>query len=385
MFNWKELITLHKNRFLRSALVLILAMALAVVFLASCDGSADPAGTDTGSPTSSDTSSPTETGGTPTPTPPSPGDYLGGNTFDPAFNPTDPDCPAYVVETPATPAASINVTLVIEAGDYIDEDYDIHGGSAFRKEMPITLGDGVTSKNYTVTDLLEATDGQNGFTFYGIEGTNLVEFTDTTSYLAAVYYNEGQIDGLWQSGSFAYDGWVFRINDKLPVQVQSVVNNITYYEGASILQTPVNDGDIVHFFYDFPAKYSPSGSNLAANYVRAEYQSKNGNQLTISLKSHNTYIDEANDLQFQVNNYDIDKLQPEATTTAYLYEVDGIYVTEAQFSPNGVVTFILEEPVVSGTSYIVKTDSVLYSGDNDFDYANVLFTLTGAYSKITEE
>jgi hypothetical protein len=313
------------------------------------------------------------------------GEYLSGNAIPPN------DGSAY--EVGGTSSGPIHVTLVIEAGVVLDEDgyVDPVAGPAFRKEISADI----SGTSNTVTSLLHAVDGTNdlGLVFKGRnnQGT-LIAFTNSTDYLAAVVSD----DVKWVDGSvaltYAFNGWVVRINDKFPVRKISGRSG-EGWEGTNILQTPIVSGDVVHLFYDMPSDlYKGSGSsegsgNIAANYVRAVYKNFANNTLTVQLQGHKTYIDPNNNNIMNVYNY----FNLGAGVTASLYNENGIPVKDnnnknllSTSNANGEVTFT-SNSLTAGGKYIVKTTSTYYHNtDPDWDerVGGAFFVLTGAYSKI---
>jgi hypothetical protein len=316
------------------------------------------------------------------------GQYLSGDAIPP--NPLNPNGSTYEIIGEPVSTDAINVTLIIEAGQPLDEDgYVIPSASYLRKEIKnVSIGGG-TAPN-TVTSLLYAVDGTNGLKFYGEDDDELVDFTASTTYLAAVEYGGNQ----WVDGAVAFtwlfNGWAVRINDKYPVRLTSDEQG---YEGTGIIDTPLADGDVVHLFYDFPSNAFGGSGNLAAKYVRAVYDGYDGtNTLTVQLQGHNTYINPSNYV-LEVNNY---RGEWAEGVTASIYTEDGILVQDGVQSTTQTVT-IDNETVVqtvatfqsnlleAGETYIVKTNPVYYTTDNSswWDVFNgAFFVLTGAYDKI---
>jgi hypothetical protein len=289
---------------------------------------------------------------------PTASNYLLGSAIPPS---NARDCSTYVVTT--TKEDPVTVSFIIEAGEEVFEEYD-----AFRVEIPsITLTD-TTTGYYTVTDLLVALNKQ--ISTYNLEFFNASgqDIAPSDNYLDAVAYNREK----WEAGQLGFDGWAFRVNDKFPVTTDG-----TGYVGASILETTINSGDIVHFFYDLPADYSPASGNLAANYVRGIRFASTAASLTVQLQGHTTYIYPTSPYDFYVDNY----VNLQGGVTARLYDSSGTQVGTQQTSDvNGRVTF--SGTFTSGQTYYVKTDSVLHSGGNPSTADGVYFVLTGAYSKI---
>lgn len=297
------------------------------------------------------------------------GQYLEGNAIPP--NPSNPLSATYEVAQPEE-AEEITVTLVVEAGDVV-EWYEVNPGSSFRYEHTFTLGDGSTLDTYTVTDLLYAANLAGPLSFYDILGTSLTPITSSTDYIAAIEYG----GDTWEYGQWGLDGWVFRVNDQFPVKE---TDDELGYEGTSILQTYLKDGDVVHFFYDFPGIFTGSIGDVSANYVRGVYVNDTGSSLTVQLQGHKTFISQSTWIM-SISNY----IDLEDGIEAYLYEEDGTTpVGTAKISSStGQVTFT--GTFMPGETYVLKTEAVLHEITDPSweDYAsNAYFELTGAYSLI---
>jgi hypothetical protein len=370
------------------ALALLLAMSLVMVFISSCDDNGDTTDTGTGTPTSSDT--PSDTGSPtasddpePTPTPPDSGSYLGGSTFFdsecesvfPPVDPNDPLCAAYIVDDPnVTTETTINVTLVIEAGDAVVDEEAI-GGTAFREIVNNITLSGSSEEDFRVDKLLVAADGDQGLDFH-------IPSVGDFSYLGSVTHtDEDGVSTTWTAGQWGYDGWVFRVNDKFPVRTLGGYDD-TYYEGTAINQTPLDDGDIVHFFYDYPGifMYESSTGDLAAEYLKIIKKDYSDNVLTIQLLIHDTFISPSQDMQMQVNNYVA--LTGMSVNVRLLNSLTGAEVRTVESDEDtGDVKFTGLE---SG-EYIIATDPVLHDIDDILwkeSINDAYFDLTGAYSKI---
>jgi hypothetical protein len=161
--------------------------------------------------------------------------------------------------------------------------------------------------------------------------------------------------------------------------------------GTLINETYLSDGDVVHFFYDYPGDfiYEQSIKDLAAEYVRAVNPVYSNGTLTVQLQIHDTYItqeEEPKDDQMQVNNYYDLAGFDEEPITGRLLDQDGAdtgaTMTYDAVTGSAVFTGV---SITAGETYIVVTDSVLRHID-DPDWADAIndayFYLTGAYSKV---
>ncbi len=293
------------------------------------------------------------------------GTYLEGTAIPPSS--TDADCSAYVVTTPET-STNANVTLVVEAGNAY-QNYSIKYMSNFREVLNVNLSSSI-AKNFTVYDVVNAANTQysDKINFHFKENTTIKPYVD--------YITHGGYK--WQDAQLGFDGWVFRVNDKFPVV--KTEDNVGYM-GTTMEQTYVKDGDVVHFFYDFPSYLEPNTPSLAAGYVRAQKDSFSANSLTVQLQEHKTDIAPEYPYIMSINNYE----NSGYGISAVLYDMNGNQVATGRSNNAGKVTF--SGKFASGETYIVQTVKQMLSLDEEDEWYDtvdsVLLERTGAYSKIT--
>jgi hypothetical protein len=299
-------------------------------------------------------------------------EWLHGNAIPPDY--TNPNSS---VDLSPTPQENIWVTLVVEAGDVV-EDFAAVEGTAFRIVVPnISLGDLTTESLYTVTDVLVKADViSSELQFKDANGNPL---TDKSNYLAEVDYTTASGTNAWTDGQVGYDGWVFRKDDQFPL---FKTDSTEHYQGTSILQTYVSNGDVIHLFYDLPSGLDEELDDVAANYIRAKYISDTGSTLTVGLQGHKTYIGPGANPDFDVYNY-LDFAT--AGVAVELWQGDGggrAPLATATTNANGQATF--SYTVGPGETYFVRSASELRDlSDTDWDFlTDAYFLYTGAYSKI---
>lgn len=290
------------------------------------------------------------------------GTYLEGTAIPPSS--TDADCSAYVVTTPET-STNANVTLVVEAGNAY-QNYSIKYMSNFREVLNVNLSSSI-AKNFTVYDVVNAANTQYS------DKINF-HFKGSTSYVDYIMHGGYK----WQEAQLGFDGWVFRVNDKFPVQQ---TEDLVGYEGTASDQTYVKDGDVIHFFYDFPSYLELNTPSLAAGYVRAQKDSFSANSLTVQLQEHKTDIAPTEPYIMSINSYE----NSGYGISAVLYDMSGNQVATGRSNNAGKVTF--SGKFVSGETYIVQTAKQISYLDEEDDWYDmldsVLLERTGAYSKIT--
>jgi hypothetical protein len=301
--------------------------------------------------------------------------YLAGDAIPPY------ECSAYEVGGPSS--GNVIVTLILEAGDVLDSGGEAVANTAFYVEVSKDLG----QYPKTVSGLLQAVsdDVSIDLKFYGKSGTGLAPFTPATNYVAAVEHNAKQWKEGGMSGGYGFNGWEFRVNDKFPTQKFTGTQGVGW-EGTDILQTPVGDGDIVHWFYEFPSTLYSGGKDAAANYARAVYKYFANNTLTLQLRGHKVYIQPTPPYTMEIGNYvNLSNIDPSVTASIYMADgvtpVPGAAQNQA-FNAYGTVTFTSASLAAGGT-YIVKTTPTYYT-DEDWDFIDgAFFSQTRAYSKVT--
>lgn len=300
-----------------------------------------------------------------------PGDYLGGTAIPPT---SAPESSTYEVTQPADSSA-ITVTFVIEAGDAV-KNYAVTPNTAFREELDVDLT-ASPAGTFTVADLLYEVDNiRDDLDFNFIVGSN----PPSSVYLNAVSYGIKPNQVTWTAGQWGLDGWVFRVNDKFPVQKTA---DGLGYEGTGVGQTYLNDGDIVHLFYDFPSEFYPGGGSVAADYVRGVYDSLTATGLKVQLQGHDTYIQPVSPYVMSVNNY-VD-LGAGVAADLYVYnesEEEWQLDKSATSDSDGFVEF--DGAFASGQTYLLKTGATYNNNTGWGSMADgAYFILTGAYNKIT--
>lgn len=290
--------------------------------------------------------------------------------------PTDAGtCPTYRADLVTPVTSEITVTFIMEAGDAYSWDYEFGESipnSAFYLETTKTIHN---SNGVTVIDLLEAVDANN---IYNLDFDIVTSLEYPEKYLNTVSRHlNADLTATWNgTGQWGFDGWAFRINDKFPLKA---VNG--GYQGTSAEYTYLENGDIVHFFYDAPSNFDED-TITAANYVRARYvpnQNQSGGY--VQMESHDTFIDQPNDWDFYVNPY----TPLDAGVSVDVYSLNGTtltYVDTYCTDSNGI---LLNCNLSSGT-YIAKTVSSCYvftdTDWEDFFTDLTYFDYTSAYSRI---
>lgn len=281
----------------------------------------------------------------------------------------------YVVSTP-TASTSINVTLVVEAGNAFSRSgstYTITPNTHFFEVIPVTLTSGV-AKNFYVNEVLAAvSSGSYDVKFYDSSGL----ITSSSTYVNKVTRTVGGTTHTWQAGQTPsyFDGWEFRVNDQMPIRFYT---GTSYYEGTTISQTPVQDGDVIHFFNDYPK--IESGSPLSSKYQRAVVEDYDSGTLTVQLQNHIIKIEERGIYPIMIVDKYIGFYDYLNVVNLKLYDSTGSTLIDSANADR--YTGEAEFDDVDPGTYLIKADHILKpSGAQPPN--NALLNYTGVYSMIT--
>ena len=213
---------------------------------------------------------------------------------------------------------------------------------------------------------MEADEISNDLEFYTqiLENNQYVvyPFEDQPDFLLGVEH-----DGVSFIPDTAWElwGWSFRINSQSPLLDD---NDPTYgYLGAGIADTPLQDGDVVHFVYEYP--FIEFGENYSANFVRADTD-VTGNNIDATLTGAHIYYDSS-------FNMVAENFTPVVGTAVTLYDASGVAVDTDTTDVNGEVSL-----TATGTGiYYIRSASASYFGPYD-DYNGFFLSQTTGYAKV---
>lgn len=304
-----------------------------------------------------------------------PGEYLGGTGLPDSANPG-----SYLVETPAL-TDSVQVTFIMEAPN---EYYSAEGAFYYEQAVTLSAPDG-NARVFTVSDLLAhlaQTNPDFSFTasYRNVENELVIEpFTGTSGYLSGVTHIEDGVPTVFQPEEFDLWGWECRINDLVPVEKLT-----GGYRGTSLDQTYLEDGDVVHFFLNYPA--TVYGADYAANFIRLVPSAAAVGSIEAQVESQRDYLKtvpyenddgtQSQTLQMQVESYETFTVP----TAVSLYDENGNYITGGVSGADGKVT--LADAAITAGSYLLKSQSVLLEDDPNEEWIGCLFTQTSGYARV---
>lgn len=288
-----------------------------------------------------------------------PGQILTGDGLPPSGN------ASYVVTQPE-PSTSVDVTFLMEAPN---EYYSEEGAFYYQTDVTLTSE---SARVFTISDLLVQVARENpAFSFTTRVGNEVSPFAADSSYLCGVIH-----DGIsFQPDTSYFDlwGWEFRVNELFPVVYD---NSLEGYVGTATNETYLSDGDVVHFFLDYPVTlydfdYSTSFIRLDASVA--------GNAVTVQVQGQRNHLegslDNPQNLVMQVGAYTAFA----TPTVVKMYDASGAEVASESSGAGGRITF---EGLAAGT-YTLRSDSALLPMEADEDWGDCLFTQTSGYAVVT--
>lgn len=189
---------------------------------------------------------------------------------------------AYLVGEPISYDQPIDVTVIIESrkdsttSQYISEILDVTLGRA-----------GVNGQTFTVRDAMYTISANSmaGLKMYNANGA---EITSNATYIYSMSQNGVTYAPALPSASYTLDGWMFRVNDKLPLD--SWGDGADAPVGTGIADTPVADGDVIHFYWDYPYQESQT-SWYSTNYIAPTATYDDDHTVTVDLQYSWNYFD----------------------------------------------------------------------------------------------
>ncbi|ACV62810.1 hypothetical protein Dtox_1974 [Desulfofarcimen acetoxidans DSM 771] len=175
---------------------------------------------------------------------------------------------------------TINVDLVVESRT-------ISGSYIYTTINNVLLTAGETAQSFFVRDVLLAVQDMGNYTFNGTDG-NPIDSGDSYFYSVT---DENSIVTYGPTSQYAWDGWVFRINNKFPLESAGL--------GASIATAYVTDGDVINIYHD-----DASSSTSCADFAKiASITDNDSNTLTVNVKASCQYYGPAPTYTWNLTNF----------------------------------------------------------------------------------
>lgn len=228
---------------------------------------------------------------------------------------------------------------------------NVGGSSYINVNQTVTLGQsGVSGQTFSVRDaIIGFNSAQSAVEAYNISGNPI---SSSDHYIYGFSYNSNNYEPLFKSNhgettDILCDGWMFRVNGKIPISSTMSDPSAGNYYGTDISQTPIADGDIIYFYWDYPWKES---GTLMSSYFTSADVSYSGTTLTVNLKaSYDWFADKSSNYAWTISNFSTYK--PANNTMAYIYDSSNNQVgsvTISKSTGSGSKTLALS----SGTYYV---------------------------------
>ena len=273
---------------------------------------------------------------------------------------------------------SIQVKVVLES----KVDYNTQSSVTQTYDVTVDpMADNVAG--YSVRDamLCLANNTSNNVVLYDVNNS---AFDATDTYIKSMKINNVTYTPQLPFDGYALDGWMFRVNGKIPLISETGDPTSGGPYGNDIAGTPIVSGDVIHFHWDY--QYQESSSTYYSTNYQSFTSSLYGNYLTVNLKKSWSYFD--NNMYWHI--------QPYSTSSAsdtYAFKIYSLGSNTIQKSgtvninSNGVGTINVSG--LSGTYYlhlIPQSATVHYK--ETFDY-NVyddcdILSNTSAIEKFTK-
>ena len=271
----------------------------------------------------------------------------------------------------------VTVKVVFESRQYSEND---------TSHISDVINVQVTSKSdsnegFTVRDAVLAVNNSSaGITCLDKDGAAL---SATDKYIKSISKDGKIYDPVLpiDDPDYELDGWMFRVNGKLPISTLNGGASVAYGpKGTDISDTPIYDGDVIHFYWDYPYNETQT-SYYSTHYITADSTYNNG-ALNIQLKESYSWF--ANSGYWNIT--DFSDYSPAGQLTATVYDVQGGVIGTGIINSNGAGT-ISGIALTSGAKYYIKVNSTSFKDVEGMgaDYEDVTWRIlntTMVYEKI---
>lgn len=219
-----------------------------------------------------------------------------------------------IVGSPTTYTNPITVKVVVQSRERSVSNQDSINTAASVSVSPNSDG------NVSVRDAMLAFNAlsSNSVKAYNSSG-NILSANDGYIYS----FKKGTVDYAPQftsnhgDGNILCDGWMFRVNGKIPV---SSVDSTYGPYGTTIVDTYLKDGDVLFFYTDYPWK--ENGQLMSSYYIDADISYTNGTVAVQLVESYNWYADKAQNYFWTISPF-ANKTSIKANTQVKIIDVNG--------------------------------------------------------------
>lgn len=283
------------------------------------------------------------------------------------FAKADQEPAYYVVDQPVAYSSPISIKLVIDTKKVGDMS-----STAVSQVYDVTINadmDGVTG--LTVRDAILAWIAQGNNVAVFEHGGNFG--TNSTVVSSMSIGNNTYAPNLPLTGA-ALDGFSFRVNGKFPLLTTSSEAHAHGPEGAYVHQTPISDGDVIHFYWNYPYNET-STSYYSANYVSAT-PAYNSSTSTLNIQLVKSFDYEYNDGFWHILPFANTSCVPAGTYNYTIWkkgQTAAVSTGTVDFN-NGGVGAITDLELPANNTYYLQIDTQSYKSciKSDFTVVNIV-------------
>lgn len=269
------------------------------------------------------------------------------------FAKADQEPAYYVVDQPVAYSSPISIKLVIDTKKVGDMS-----STAVSQVYDVTINadmDGVTG--VTVRDAILAWIAQGNNVAVFDHGGN---FGTNSTVVSSMSIGNNTYAPNLPLVSAALDGFSFRINGKFPLLTTDSAAHAHGPEGAYVHQTPIADGDVIHFYWNYPYNKTPN-TYYSANYVSAT-PAYNSDTHTLSVQLVMSYDYEYNDGFWHIIPFHCTSCVPAGTYNYTIWEkgVSTAVSSGTITTNNGGVGAITGLTLSANKTYYLQIDTQSY-------------------------
>ena len=279
------------------------------------------------------------------------------------FAKADQEVAYYEVGQPAVLSSPVNIKFVVDtkkignsSSTAVSQVYDVTINTDMDGIPGVTVRDAILSWIAQTSDVAVYDHGNS--------------FMQTSQYVTSIKIGNNTYTPNLPYEEDALDGFSFRVNGKIPLLTTSSAAHAYGPEGAYVHQTPVSDGDVIHFYWNYPYNETDS-SYYSANFVSVT-PAYNSTTDTLSIQLVRSFDYEYNDGFWHIMpfactscvpagsyNYTIWKKNQNTSGTTNPFEVVDTGSVETN---NGGVGAITNLSLSAGVTYYIQIDTQSYKG-----------------------
>ena len=279
------------------------------------------------------------------------------------FAKADQESGYYVVTTPVAPSYPVQVKIVLDTKN-VDGTNNTATSAIYNVTINSDMDEEGEDTTLTVRDAILAwIDQENSISVFD----HGEEFDDSSMYVTSIGVGNNIYEPTLPYEEDALDGFYFRVNGKIPLLTTVSPAHAYGPEGAYIYQTPIEDGDVIHLYWNYPYNETPN-TYYSANYVSAT-PAYNSSTNTLSVQLVMSYDYEYNDGFWHIIPFHCTSCVPAGTYNYTIWEKgENTAISSGTITTNnGGVGAITGLNLSSGKTYYLQIDTQSYKGVESYD------------------